>query len=370
MHLAGLDLSGFRNHDQLRLDGQPGLMVLVGPNGVGKTNILESLSLLAPGRGMRGVPFAEMIAGGGDGFAISVRAVAADATLPPVTLGTAVRANAPGRRQVRINGADTSASALGEWLSLLWLTPAMDRLFTEAAGGRRRFLDRLTLASEATHAQHANRYDAAMRARTRLLTQDRPADPAWLAALEAQMALHGAAIDRARHALVALLDERLARDAGDEFPAAALALVDGEGAAAIPWQEEALRDALARSRGRDAAAGRALTGPHRQDLSVRHRAKQQPAARCSTGEQKALLLGIVLGHADLVADQRGARPILLLDEVAAHLDPGRRAALFARLAGTGGQAWLTGTEAALFSAAPSSATILDVSPGEARRREG
>jgi DNA replication and repair protein RecF len=225
---------------------------------------------------------------------------------------------------------------LSEWLTVLWLTPAMDRLFVEPAGERRRFLDRLTLAMRPDHAQHANRYEAAMRARNRVLADDNP-DPHWLTALEAQMAEHGAAIDAGRRETVTALADRLADQPEGPFARAGLTLDGWDGA-------DTLAADLAQGRRRDAAAGRTLVGPHRIDLMVTHLDKDQPAALCSTGEQKALLLGLVLAHAELVADRVGRAPILLLDEVAAHLDPIRRAALFDRLAATGGQVWITGTE--------------------------
>jgi len=239
---------------------------------------------------------------------------------------------------------------------VLWLTPAMDRLFLEAPGDRRRFLDRLTLALNPRHAHEATRYEAAMRERNRLLADELPPDPTWLDALEARMAEHGAAIDAARRDAVAALGARLADQPAGPFARAGLTL---EG-----WQGDgpALAAALRDGRRRDAAAGRTLAGPHRADLQVTHLDKAQPAHLCSTGEQKALLLGIVLAHAELVADRVGTPPILLLDEVAAHLDPGRRAALFERLAGRG-QVWMTGTEPALFEAVPAAATRYRVADG-------
>jgi DNA replication and repair protein RecF len=269
---------------------------------------------------------------GTGGFAVAAR-------LDESEIGTGTLASAPERRQVRVNGAPASVNSLSEWLSVLWLTPAMDRLFLGPAGDRRRFLDRLVLALEPGHAHHSSRYEAAMRARNKLLTDEAPADPSWLAALEQQMADHGMAIASARTRTVAALDERLNCVPDDEFARAKIAI---EG-----WQEGDLAGELLASRSRDAGAGRATAGPHRQDLLVMHRAKQMEAARSSTGEQKALLLGLVLAHAELVADHRGDPPLLLLDEVAAHLDPRRRAALFARLEHHG-QVWMTATEAALF----------------------
>lgn len=219
----------------------------------------------------------------------------------------------------------------------------MDRLFVEPASERRRFLDRLTLALNPGHAVHSNRYEAAMRARNRLLAEESPPDPDWLTALEAQMAEHGAAIDLARRDTVASLGITLADQPEGPFARAGLMLEGWTGAG------DALAVDLARGRARDAAAARALAGPHRTDLAVTHLGKNQAAALCSTGEQKALLLGLILAHADLVAARTGLAPILLLDEVAAHLDPVRRAALFERLAGQG-QVWMTGTEDALFAA--------------------
>jgi DNA replication and repair protein RecF len=215
----------------------------------------------------------------------------------------------------------------------------MDRLFTGPAGDRRRFLDRLVLALEPAHARHAARYEAAMRSRNKLLSEPDRADPAWLDGLEMQMAEHGTAIAEARARTVAALDERTASGPDDQFARPVLGL---EG-----WSAGDLAAELRSGRSRDAAAGRTLAGPHRQDLAVLHRAKAMPAAQSSTGEQKALLLGLVLAHAELVAEKRGQPPILLLDEVAAHLDPTRRAALFSRLKGRG-QVWMTATEAALF----------------------
>jgi DNA replication and repair protein RecF len=254
---------------------------------------------------------------------------------------------------VRINGAAASATSLAEWLSILWLTPAMDRLFQEGASGRRRFLDRLVLALEPGHAVHAARYEAAMRARNKLLGEERP-DPDWLTALEARMAEHGASIVAARRGAVEALAARLGEAPEGPFARAGLSLQGGD---------EDLEAALAAGRSRDAAAGRTLAGPHRTDLAVTHLGKGQPAALCSTGEQKALLLGIVLAHADLVAELARHRPILLLDEVAAHLDPRRRAALFERLEASGGQVWMTGTEASLFESVGAGATRLEVRDG-------
>lgn len=335
--LSRLVLTDYRNHPVLSLAPGAGLVVLTGENGAGKTNVLEAVSLLAPGRGLRRANLGQIArADGPGGFGVA-------ATLTGnVEIATGTHADAPERRVLRIQGAPAATTTLGEWLSVLWLTPAMDRLFVDSAGGRRRFLDRLVLALVPGHAHHAQRYDAAMRARNRLLGDPRAADPSWLTALETQLAEHGAAIDAARRETVALLAARLRAAAPGPFARAGVAI---EG-----WTGDAnqLAADLRQGRARDAAAGRTLAGPHRSDLLVTHLGKAQPASLASTGEQKALLLGIVLAHAELVADRTGAQPVLLLDEVAAHLDPVRRAALFERL-GRGGQTWMTGTEEALFA---------------------
>ncbi|WP_137863698.1 MULTISPECIES: DNA replication/repair protein RecF [unclassified Sphingomonas] len=350
MAVSRLVLTDFRNHADATLAPGPGFVVLSGENGAGKTNVLEALSLLAPGRGLRRAPLAEMARqGGSGGFGVAAR-------LDETDIGTGTQANAPERRLVRINGAAAAATSLAEWVSVLWLTPAMDRLFADGAGERRRFLDRLTLALLPGHAHHSTRYEAAMRERNRLLADDAAPDPDWLTALEARMAEHGGAIDAARRDMVAALATRLAAQPEGPFARAGLALEGWQGDA------EALIRELAAGRRRDAAAGRTLAGPHRADLLVTHLGKHQAAHLCSTGEQKALLLGLVLAHAELVAERTGRAPILLLDEVAAHLDPGRRAALFTRLEGRG-QVWMTGTEPALFEAVPGGATRYRVADG-------
>jgi len=340
--IARLSLVDFRSYSDALIEPGPGLVVLTGDNGAGKTNLLEAVSLLAPGRGLRGAVLSEMARQGGPG-GFTVAARLADG----VEIGTGALASAPERRVVRVNGAASAANALAERLSILWLTPAMDRLFAESAGGRRRFLDRLVLALEPAHAHHAARYDAAMRARTRLLTGDARPDPAWLTALEVQMEDHGRVIADARARTVAALGERIMADRETIFARAGLLLEGWSGEQ--PWT-------LAANRGRDAGAGRATAGPHRQDLRVTHSAKNRAAELCSTGEQKALLIGLILAHAALVAERVGRPPLLLLDEVAAHLDPRRRAALLERLGADGGQVWMTGTEPALFADAPRSAS--------------
>jgi len=328
--ISRLSLTDFRNHADAVLETGGGFVLLSGPNGAGKTNILEAVSLLAPGRGLRRAPLSEMARTGGPG-GFSVAARLGDST----EIGTGTHAQSPERRVVRINGAAAAVNSLSERLAVLWLTPAMDRLFTGPASDRRRFLDRLVLALEPGHASHSARYEAAMRARTKLLGEPTAADPQWLDALEEAMAEHGEAVASARARTVAALAEAIAAEDSD-FPCAGVSL-EGEGGV------ERLRS----NRPRDSAAGRATEGPHRQDLAVSFAAKGVPAHQSSTGEQKALLLGLILAHASLVEQRRGAPPVLLLDEVAAHLDPDRRSALFDRLAGRG-QVWMTATEASLF----------------------
>ena len=347
MPVSRLTLTDFRSYASATVEPGPGFVLLFGENGAGKTNLLEAVSMLTPGRGLRGASLSEMARQAGSG------AWAVAARLGETDIGTGTLPSAPERRQVRINGAPASVNSLSEWLSVLWLTPAMDRLFTGSAGDRRRFLDRLVLALEPGHAHHSTRYDAAMRARNKLLADQRW-DEAWLASLELAMDEHGSEIAQARSRTAVALNSRLSDAPEDEFARAAIS-VEG-------WEAGDLGAALHASRARDAAAGRATEGPHRQDLAVVHRAKAMPAAQSSTGEQKALLLGLVLAHADLVAARRGEPPILLLDEVAAHLDPRRRAALFARLEGRG-QVWMTATEAALFDGI-GAASRFHVQPGQ------
>lgn len=356
--LSRLTLSDFRNHEDALIAPHSGFVLLTGENGAGKTNILEAVSLLAPGRGLRGAALSQMARQGGrGGFGIA-------AQIDGVTIGTGATPDSPDRRQVRIGGLTSAASALAEHLSIVWLTPAMDRLFMDGAGERRRFLDRLTLALEPTHGVHATRYEAAMRARNKLLGDaSRPWDMHWLAALEAQMAEHGAAIHAARARLAARLGEALAEVEDGPFARPTLALSGWEG------EERPLDLLLSEGRRRDAAAGRTLAGPHRSDLIVTHAAKDQAAALCSTGEQKALLLSVLLAHAALVGAARGRPPLLLLDEVAAHLDPSRRLALFERLAATGSQVWMTGTEPALFSGI-GEAVRLQIADGRITAQQG
>ena len=337
--IESLALSHFRSHRAQRLvfDGLP--VALVGPNGAGKTNILEAVSLLSPGRGLR-------------------RASAEDLARRPESLGWKVSAVVQGLsaahevetwaepgdpRQVRIDGKAATQAALGRVLRILWLVPAMDRLWIEAAEGRRRFLDRMTLSFTPEHAEQSLIYDKAMRDRNRLI-KDQVTDPHWYAALETQMAEAGRAITLNRRAALA----RIARaaDPASAFPFAALTLGGPEGAA----EPEDLAAALSEGRRRDIAAGRTLQGPHRADLSARYAAKDTPADQCSTGEQKALLISLVLANARALTQDLGRAPILLLDEVAAHLDASRRASLYDEICSMGAQAIMTGTEPGLFDA--------------------
>ena len=342
VHLLALTLGSFRNHAATRIaPGAAPFVLLTGPNGAGKTNVLEAASLLAVGRGLRGAPLSQMASAAGDGgFAVQAE-LAPDPGLAPVMIRTSTLPTAPERRVLKVNATTAALNSLGQWCSLLWLTPAMDRLFADAASARRRFLDRLVLTLSPGHAGHATRYDAAMRARTRLLTADAPADPAWLDALETQMAEHGAALADARIEAVSALGAMVRTIPDGAFPRPSLALA--------PGASGELAAILKANRAADRAAGRATAGPHRADLVVTHADKAMPAALASTGEQKALLISILLAHAILVAERSGRTPLLLLDEAVAHLDPERRLALFSRLALLGGQAWLSGTDAALFA---------------------
>ncbi|CAA7612435.1 DNA replication and repair protein RecF [Candidatus Terasakiella magnetica] len=342
-----LGLSNFRCYAHLRLDTEARPVVLTGPNGAGKTNLLEALSFLVPGRGMRRAGLGEIgchAAGPGAPWAVSATV---EDGIDRVEVGTGREAGHE-RRAVRIDGQPAKPGDLAGLVSALWLTPAMDRLFTEGTGGRRRFLDRLVFGIEPRHAAQASAYEHAMRERTRLLKAG-GADPSWLAALEEGMARHGIAVAAARLAAVARLDEACRQGLGP-FPAARLAVVgEVEGWLAEgsppPQVEDRLRGALRALRGRDEAAGGATLGPHRSDLLVRHAAKDLAVGQCSTGEQKAVLVSIVLAQARV----QGARPpLLLLDEVVAHLDVARRTALFDELCALGAQSWMTGTDAMLF----------------------
>ncbi len=351
MALDRILLADFRNHRDTRLDGTKQFNLLVGENGAGKTNVLEALSLLAPGRGLRRAALIDMPAkAGAGGFAVS--AALADG----VQLGTGIKPDRPGRRIVSVNGAEAPALRLGEWLSLGWLTPAMDRLFAEGAGARRRFIDRMVLALEPGHARNAARLEGALRERNRLLAEPAEPDPQWLDALDTQLAEAGAVVAQARERLISRLAKELEILPESPFARPMLAYEPGG-----PMIADALAAALHAGRRRDRAAQRTLTGPHRDELIVTMCGKDQPAADCSTGEQKAMLIAITLAHAALLGAERPS--LLLLDEVAAHLDPLRREALLARLRSSKAQVWLTGTELAPFAAIADEAAVWSISEG-------
>ncbi|MCV0351687.1 MAG: DNA replication/repair protein RecF [Nitratireductor sp.] len=369
VHVTRLSLTDFRNYHALALDLAPGAVVLTGENGAGKTNLLEAVSFLSPGRGLRRAKFDDVARVGAEtGFAIHARL---EGPFGECEIGTGTAGMQPGAetgRRLRINGETArTADAMLEWVRVLWLTPAMDALFTGPAGDRRRFLDRLVLAIDPAHGRRALDYEKAMRARNRLLSED-SRDAGWFDAIETQMAETGVAIAAARAEMVRLLaamNERLPTDG--PFPTAEIALegtIDAEiGQNAAVDVEEMFRRLLRDHRPRDRAAGRTLEGPHRSELLVRHVPKDMPAARCSTGEQKALLVGLILAHARLTGELSGSAPILLLDEISAHFDPDRRAALFSILEELNCQAFMTGTEASLFSAIEGRAQFFSVSAG-------
>lgn len=361
--VTALRLTDFRNHPERSLVFGSRPVVFVGDNGVGKTNLLEALSLLSPGRGLRRATLSDMArTGGPGGFTVS-----ADVEGPwgGVRIGTGL---VPGEatRQARIDGEPKkSAEAFSDHLRVLWLTPAMDGLFTGPAGDRRRFLDRMVLAIDPGHGRRVAAFEQALSNRNRLL-EDFRTDPAWLDAVEAQIAELGVAVAAARREAVGCL-VRLIADVhaeADPFPAARVAL-EGDIEAALETTsasdvEDWYRTDLQAGRARDRAAGRALLGPHRADLVVHHAGKDMPAALSSTGEQKALLTGLVLAQARLVGELAGMTPVLLLDEIAAHLDPGRRAALFALLERTGGQSFMTGTDRSAFAALEGTAGFVEL----------
>ncbi|TNE57666.1 MAG: DNA replication/repair protein RecF [Sphingomonadales bacterium] len=357
MALDRIALSSFRNHRQTELGGTAQLNLLVGENGAGKTNVLEALSLLAPGRGLRRAALPDLPGQNGNG-GFQIGASLVEQGHESARIGTFVEPDRTGRRLVRVNGADASAQSLGEWLAMGWLTPAMDGLFMDSGGARRRYMDRLALAIDPAHARHASRYEAAVRERNRLLEESR--DATWLDAIEAQVAEHGALVAAGRLALITTLADELT--ALPDAPFAKPILTYRAGG---PVEREAFREDLARHRGRDRAAGRTLSGPHRDELEVVMSGTGQPAASCSTGEQKAMLIALTLAHAALAAEGRPG--VLLLDEVAAHLDPVRREALFARLRQGKAQVWLTGTELAPFEDIAKEAATWRVSAGTVER---
>ena len=370
-----LSLTHFRNYRAATLDARGDIVVLVGPNGAGKTNCLEAISLLSPGRGLRRATREDVADIQGDGsWAVSAEV---EGALGLATLGTGIEAPggeavSPGRR-CRIDREPVgSATAFGDHLRMVWLTPAMDGLFMGAASERRRFFDRLVLAIDSDHSSRVSALERSLRSRNRLL-EVRNFDDHWCDAIEhetAELAVAVAAM-RAQTAnrLAAALD---ARGAASAFPSAKIRLdgwmenaLLGEPATAV---EDRYREILRTGRARDAAAGRTLDGPHLTDLEVIYAPKNMPAKDASTGEQKALLIGLVLAHAGLVAEMTGIVPLLLLDEIVAHLDPGRRAALFGELSKLGAQVWMTGADPSAFADIGAGGEIFDVESGRIARR--
>ena len=370
-----LSLNHFRSYRAASLQTQGDLVVLVGANGAGKTNCLEAISFLSPGRGLRRATLDDVANNQGDGsWAVSAEV---EGALGLATLGTGIEApgangTATGRRARIDREPASSATAFGDHLRMVWLTPSMDGLFMGAASERRRFFDRLVLAIDSEHSSRVSALDRSLRSRNRLL-EDRNFDAHWCDAIERETAELAVAVAAQRGQTLQRLSAMLAaRGAISAFPSAAIAL-DG-------WMENALlsetatvvedryREILRDSRTRDAAAGRTLDGPHLTDLQVIYAPKAMPAKDASTGEQKALLIGLVLAHATLVAEMTGITPLLLLDEVVAHLDPGRRAALFDELARLGAQVWMTGADPAAFAEVSAKAEIFDVAAGQISKR--
>lgn len=355
-----LTVTDFRSYTSAVIEAPVAPVVLTGPNGAGKTNLLEAISLLSPGSGLRRARLQDMIRSGAVRWAVAAQVDSPDGL---ITVGTGLTGE-PGeeKRVARLDGETVGPMSLAGVAPVSWLTPQMDRLFLDGASVRRRFMDRLILSFDPEHGARANRYERAMRDRLRLLKDGRR-DPAWLSALEAQMVENGIAMAAARRAWAGRTAGALQAGIGP-FPAAAIAL---EGmleemllTRSAVETEDAFAAALAEGRETDAHAGRTLTGPHRSDLSVHHVERDMPAALCSTGEQKALLIALVLADARMQAAGRGRTPILLLDEVAAHLDEMRRAALYDEICALGAQAWLTGTDPHLFDALEGRAERYDV----------
>ena len=371
-----LTLTNFRSYRAAQIEVGAGPIVLVGPNGAGKTNLIEAISFLTPGRGLRRATFEDVAFSEGDGsWAVSADV---DGALGLASLGTGIEPPASEdaviSRKCRIDREPVaSAAAFAEHLRVVWLVPAMDGLFTGPASERRRFLDRLALALDAEHMTRVNALERALRSRNRLLEDARP-DPHWLEAIEHETAELAVAVTASRVETVGRLQATLAarKHPRSAFPAAEIAL-DGWMERLVPLSpavevEDRYRAVLRENRARDAAAHRTLDGPHLSDLAVTHADKQIAASDASTGEQKALLIGLVLAHAGLLADMSGSAPVLLLDEVVAHLDPARRTALYAELDALDAQAWMTGADAAVFAEIEAKAEMFEVWPGEVKRR--
>ena len=371
LSIRTLKLTDFRNYAAARLDLDARPVVLVGENGAGKTNLLEAVSLLGPGHGLRGRPYVELARKDGtSGFAIAATVRTRHGELDIGTGYSAGTGQEGTGRTVRIAGKDRSAGALGEHVKHVFLIPAMDGLFTGGGADRRRFLDRLVVAIAPGIRTSLNRYDRAMRQRNRLF-QMREYESGLFEGLEEQMAEAGVAIAAARldavERLSALIEDRLAAQGETPFPHAVLSLhgtVEADLTERSATEaEDAFRILLEEGRDQDRAACRTLEGPHRSDLLVVHGPKNAPAAVCSSGEQKALLLGLVLAKAELIKTMEEVAPLVLLDEVAAHLDGTRRGALFNEILRLGVQAWMTGTDRELFSPLAQDAQVLDVNRG-------
>lgn len=359
-----LSLTSFRNYGEIRVDLDGRIVVLTGPNGAGKTNLLEAVSLLTPGRGLRGARLEELAPHRSADAAWAV-AARLETENGPVDIGTGV---SPGeeRRQVRIDGRPARGqTALAPYCAAVWLTPQMDRLFLDGAEERRRFLDRLVFGTDPAHAGRVTAYQNGRRQRQRLLGEG--GDPAWLDALERTLAQRAVAIGAARLDLTRRLDSAAARNADSPFPVPRIAVVGDVEEWLTDSPALAVEDRLAeswkRNRGQDAASGQTSLGVHRSDMAVWYAGRGVPAAQCSTGEQKALLIGLTLASASLIAAERGVQPLLLLDEVVAHLDQGRRAALFNQLLESGAQVWLTGTDPELFTPLGDDAQHFSVADG-------
>lgn len=374
LRLHKVSLTNFRNHEAVRLDiGAAPQVVLAGANGAGKTNILEAVSLLTPGKGLRGAELDEITrrdpAAGVQLPAQSLWAVAAEVETPRnlmVRIGTGLdrTREEKARRVIRLNGKEVKGQRhLSEHVAAVWLTPQMDRIFIDGASARRKFLDRLVFAYEPDHVTQLNRHEKNLRERLRILTEHRAPDTRWLDTLEQNIAADAASISAARRHLLARLSHHLLQLSAREtlFPVPQVAL-DCKVACLLDTLpalevEERLQSLLRDARGSDAAAGRSMQGAQRADFTVRYAAKDMPAEYCSTGEQKGLMLSIILGHAMMMKAERGFVPLLLLDEVAAHLDDARRQQLFGHLSALGGQVWLTGTDARLFDHLPDAAVF-------------
>ena len=376
MPVLRLTLTNFRNYRTATLQAGSRPMVLCGPNGAGKTNLIEAISFLAPGRGLRRATLEEVASNEGDGsWAVSAEV---EGALGLATLGTGIERpgddGATVQRKYRVDREPAgTAAAFADHVRVIWMVPAMDSLFTGAPSERRRFLDRLATAIDGEHSSRINAFERALRSRNRLLEDPQP-DAHWLDAVEHETAELAVAVASSRAETVRRLGAVLSARADAAFPPAAIALdvcmesqLTNEPALAV---EEHYRERLRDSRARDAAAGRTLDGPHRTDLAVIYARKGIAAADASTGEQKALLIGLILAHARLIAEMTGSPPILLLDEVVAHLDPSRRLALYGELGELGAHVWMTGADPALFAEIKGKATFVGVDAGHLHVGDG